>query len=420
MNENLLERIVDPQNLEAAWKQVRKNKGKPGIDGVTIDAYAEHFRQNSSTIRSSLMEGSYKPQPVRRVEIKKPDGGIRRLGIPTVQDRVIQQATARVLNELFDPEFSAHSFGFRKGRSAHDAVKRIRSDIQEGYQIAVDIDLAQFFDRVNHDLLMVRVAWKVHDKRVLRLIGKYLRAGVQVGDRIEPTREGVPQGGPLSPLLANILLDDFDKELEQRGHCFARYADDAMIIVKSTSSGYRVMNSMTRFLEKRLKLKVNESKSRVAKTNEVGFLGFKFKGKKIVWSDQALADFRNKVRKLTGRSWGVSMVYRLFKLREYIQGWMGYYRLSEFYRPIPRLDEWVRRRLRMCFMKQWRKPRTRIRNLIKLGVPIKLAIDMGMSRKGYYRLSRTKATQMGMTNQWLKAIGLLSIKELWVAFHYKR
>jgi len=420
LNDNLLERIVDPQNLEAAWKQVRKNKGKPGIDRVTIDAYADHVRQNLSTICSSLMEGSYVPQPVRRVEIKKPNGGTRLLGIPTVHDRVIQQAIAQVLNDLFDPDFSAHSFGFRKGRSAHDAVKLIRSYIQEGYKIAVDIDLAQFFDRVNHDVLMVRVAKKVHDKRVLKLIGKYLRAGVQVGHTIEPTKEGVPQGGPLSPLLANILLDDFDKVLEQRGHRFARYADDVMILVKSTSSGYRVMSNMTRFLEKRLKLTVNNSKSRVAKTNEVSFLSFEFRGKKIVWSDKALADFKHKVRKLMGRSWGVSMAYRLFKLREFIQGWMGYFRLSEYYRPIPLIDEWIRRRLRMCFIKQWRKPRTRIRNLIKLGVPVKLAIDIGLSRKGYHRLSRTMATQLGMTNQWLKAQGLLSIKELWIAFHYKR
>jgi RNA-directed DNA polymerase len=350
LNDNLLERIVDPQNLEAAWKQVRKNKGKPGIDRVTIDAYADHVRQNLSTICSSLMEGSYVPQPVRRVEIKKPNGGTRLLGIPTVHDRVIQQAIAQVLNDLFDPDFSAHSFGFRKGRSAHDAVKLIRSYIQEGYKIAVDIDLAQFFDRVNHDVLMVRVAKKVHDKRVLKLIGKYLRAGVQVGHTIEPTKEGVPQGGPLSPLLANILLDDFDKVLEQRGHRFARYADDVMILVKSTSSGYRVMSNMTRFLEKRLKLTVNNSKSRVAKTNEVSFLSFEFRGKKIVWSDKALADFKHKVRKLTGRSWGVSMAYRLFKLREFIQGWMGYFRLSEYYRPIPLIDEWIRRRLRMCFI----------------------------------------------------------------------
>ena len=420
MNENLLERIVDPQNLEVAWKQVRKNKGKPGIDGVTVDAYAEHLRQNTSTIRSSLLEGNYIPQPVRRVEIKKPKGGVRRLGIPTVQDRVIQQAIAQVLNDLFDPEFSAHSYGFRKGRSAQDAVKRIRSYIEEGYQFAIDIDLAQFFDCVNHDILMVRVARKVRDKRVLKLIGKYLRAGVQVGNTVEPTKQGVPQGGPLSPLLANILLDDFDKELKQRGHRFARYADDAMIVVKSSSSGYRVMNSMTRFLEKRLKLKVNESKSRVARTKEVDFLGFEFRGKKIVWSTQALADFKAKVRKLTERSWGVSMAFRLFKLREYIQGWMGYFRLAELERPRSGRDEWIRRRIRMCYMKQWRKPRTRIRNLIKLGVPIKLAIDIGMSRKGYYRLSRTKATQMGMSNQWLMSKGLISIKELWVAFHYNR
>jgi len=418
MNDTLLERILAPQNIEVAWKQVRRNKGAPGVDGVTIGEFPELFRQNETKIRSSIMEGTYTPQPARRVEIDKPNRGIRKLGIPVVLDRVIEQAMAHVLNEIFDPGFSKYSFGFRQKHSAHDAVKLIRRYIEEGYRIAVDLDLEQFFDRVNHDVLMARVARKVRDKRVLKLIGKYLRAGVQVGNKIEPTREGVPQGSPLSPLLANILLDDFDKELERRDHRFARYADDAMVVVKSTSAGYRVKESLTQFLDKRLKLKVNESKSRVAKTDDVNFLGFEFKGKKIIVGEKAWETFKHKVRKLTGRSWGVSMDYRLRKLSEYIRGWMGYFGLSERYSPLPILDEQLRRRVRMCYLKQWRKPRTKIRKLIKLGVPTKMAINIGLSRKAYYRLSRTKATQMGITNKWLKEQGLISIKELWVTFHY--
>ena len=413
-----MERIVDPQNMEDAGRQVRSNKGAPGVDGVTIEEYPELFRQNETKIRSSIREGTYIPQPARRVEIDKPHGGIRKLGIPVVLDRVIEPAMAHVLNGIFDLEFSEYRFGFRQNRSAQDAVKLIRGYIQEGYKIAVDLDREQFFDRVNPDVLMARVARKVRDKRVLKLIGKYLRAGVQVGNKIEPTREGVPQGSPLSPLLANILRDNFDKELERRGHRFARYADDARIVVKSTSAGYRVKESLTKFLAKRLKLSGNENKSRVAKTNEVNFLGFEFRGKKIVIGKKSWETFRHKVRRLTGRSWGVSMDYRRRKLREHIRGWIGYFCLSEFYSPLPIRDEQLRRRVRMCFLKQWRKPRTRIRKLIKMGVPIKMAIDIGLSRKAYYRLSRTKATQMGMTNKWLEGQGLVSIKERWITFHH--
>lgn len=416
--ENLLEKILSSENMRKAWKQVKRNKGAPGIDGITVDAFPEHMRHRWESVKAELLGGKYTPSAVRRVEIDKPDGGKRPLGIPNVLDRLVQQAIAQILGEIFDPLFSEHSYGFRPGRSAHQAVRRVREQICEGYGIAVDIDLSKFFDRVNHDILMDRVARQVSDKRVLRLIGKYLRAGVVVDGRLQCTREGVPQGGPLSPLLANIVLDDLDRELERRGHKFARYADDFTILVKSRQAGERVLESVTRFLERKLKLTVNEKKSRVVPTDKSSFLGFTFKGKKIRWTDEALGEFKRRVKRYTGRSWGVSMSYRMEKLSEYIRGWMEYYGISEYYRPMPVLDEWLRRRIRMCYWKQWHWMRTRIRNLLKLGTSAKHAIYAGLSRKSHWRMSHTMATQSAMTNDWLKAQGLISIKELWVSIHY--
>jgi len=275
----------------------------------------------------------------------------------------------------------------------------------------------KFFDNVPHDVLMARVARKVRDKRLLALIARYLRAGVLVGERIEPTAIGTPQGGPLSPLLANILLDDLDKELERRGHRFVRYADDLLILVKSHRAGERVMASVTRFLTGRLRLVVNEHKSRVAKTHDCVFLGFTFRGTKLRWSERAYQDFRHQVRTLTGRSWGVSMAYRLARLAQYVRGWMGYFGISDYYRPIPELDHWLRRRVRMCYWKQWRKVRTKVRNLLALGTSKRHAILTGLSSKGYWHPSRTLATQTGMTNDWLKRQGLISVRDLWMRAH---
>lgn len=416
--EHLLERILDRSNMTQAWKRVKANKGAPGVDNLAVDQFAAFARDKWPSIRQSLLAGTYQPLPVKRVEIPKTTGGKRPLGIPSVQDRLIQQAIAQVLVPIFDPGFSDHSYGFRPGRSAHQAVRKVQQYIKDGYRWAVDMDLEKFFDTVNHDVLMHRVARKVRDKRVLKLIGKYLRAGVMVNGRVQQTRKGVPQGGPLSPLLANILLDDLDKELERRGHRFVRYADDAVILVKSRSAGERVMANIKRFVERKLKLRVNEAKSRVAKTDETNFLGFTFKGTKIRWSDAAFREFKRRIRKLTGRSWFVTMDYRLKKLARYLRGWMNYFGISEYYRPIPEIDHWLRRRLRMCYWKQWRWCRTKVRNLLKLGTSLKAAIDVGLSRKGPWRLARTLATQTGMTNQWLKDQGLLSVKELWVSIHY--
>lgn len=417
-NASLLEEALSMDNIKSAWKQVRSNKGAPGIDGVTIDEFPDRTRNHWQEILQSLLNGTYHPNPVKRVEIPKDSGGTRPLGIPTVLDRLIQQAIAQVLTPIFDPGFSESSFGFRPGRSAHGAAYKVRGYIRQGFRQAVDMDLAKFFDSVDHDVLMQRVARKVKDKRVLALIGKYLRAGAMVNGRLQESRKGVPQGGPLSPLLANILLDDLDKELERRGLRFARYADDFVILVRSPRAGERVMLSIRRFLERGLKLTVNEQKSSVATTDRITFLGFAFTKGKVLWSEKSFTKFKDRVRELTGRSWFVSMEHRYKKLAEYLRGWVGYFGISEYYRPIPEIDHWLRRRIRMCYWKQWRLCRTKVSNLLRLGTSLKTAIAAGMSRKGPWRLSRTLATQTGMTNKWLAKQGLLSVKDLWVKIHY--
>jgi RNA-directed DNA polymerase len=344
----LLERIVSRANMQAAWKRVKANKGAPGIDGISVANFPTHARAHWDAIRKMLMDGTYQPQPVKRVEIPKDSGGVRRLGIPTVQDRVIQQAVSQVLTPMFEMGFSENSYGFRPCRSAHDAVYKEREYIREGYRTAVDMDLSEFFDTVNHDVQMHKLARKVRDKRVLKLIGKYLRAGVINGGRLEQTRKGVPQGGPLSPLLANILLDDLDKELEKRKHRFARYADDFVIMVKSLRAGERVKESISRFLKRKLKLQINEKKSNVTTSDTLVFPGFTFRRDRIRWSDKAFEKFKRRLKRLTGRSWFVSMDYRYKKIAEYLRGWMNYYGISEYYRPLPGLDTWLRRRMRMC------------------------------------------------------------------------
>ena len=421
LHDDLMGRILDPAKLRRAWKRVKTNRGAPGIDGMRIEDFPEFARAHWAEIRQQLADGLYQPQPVRRVSIAKPGGGTRLLGIPSVVDRVIQQAIAQVGMPIFDPNFSDSSFGFRPGRAAHGALRKVQGHIAAGYRIAVDLELAKFFDNVQfsvqHDVLLARVARKIDDKRLLALIGRYLRAGVLAGGSVQATERGTPQGGPLSPWLSNIRLDDLDKELERRGHRFARYADDLVILVKSQRAGERVKESVTRFLTGKLKLIVNEQKSRVVKTNEATFLGFNFRGTKLRWSDRALEDFKHNVRKLTGRSWGVSMAYRFHKLAQYVRGWRGYFGSSDYYRPIPDIDQWLRRRVRMCYWKQGRYARTKIKNLLGLGTSKRQAILTAISSKSYWRLSRTLATQTGMTNDWLKSQGLISVRDLWMKAH---
>jgi RNA-directed DNA polymerase len=339
--DNLMGRILERDNVKRAWERVKSNQGAPGSDGMTLDDFPTYAREHWSEIRQSLMDGSYQPRPVRRVVIPKPKGkGERKLGVPCVIDRVIQQAILQVLTPIFDPGFSESSYGSRPKRSAHGAIRQVKTFVKAGYRYAVDLDLEKFFDTVNHDVLMSRIARKVTDKVLLRLIGRYLRAGVLVGSTIEPTDWGTPQGSPLSPLLSNILLDDLDKELEARGHRFVRYMDDLVILVRSRRAGRRVMTKISCYLTQKLKLKVNREKSQVVKIEDLEYLGFTFRGIRIFASHQAIQDFKYRLKGFTARSWGVSMAERIERLNRYLRGWMNYFGISQHYTPIEELDGW--------------------------------------------------------------------------------
>lgn len=420
-SDDLFELVLQRDNLHTAWKRVRANKGAAGIDGMSIDEFPDWVRSGHwKRIVSELETGRYRPAPVRRVEINKPDGGIRQLGIPTVTDRVIQQAIAQVLTPVFDPGFSDNSFGFRPGRNGQQAVKQVQSIIKEGRRIAVDVDLSKFFDRVNHDLLMTHLGYKVKDKRLLKLILRYLRAGIMDNQRYRESREGVPQGGPLSPLLANIILDPLDKELERRGHQFARYADDFTILVTSQRAGQRVLRSISQYLQNRLKLIVNTIKSRVVKTSESKFLGFTFRAGRIQWHSQTLLKFKQQVRRLTNRNWGVSMRYQLFKVSQFIRGWINYFGIANCYQLCVDLDHWIRRRIRMAYWRQWRKPRTKVRSLMRLGVPVRSAVACGITSKGPWRSSKTPGIQQALSNAYLKSEGLYALRDGWIKLHHSR
>ncbi len=416
----MIEQVLAPENLQRAWQRVRANAGAPGVDGMTVAAFPAFCRERWPTIRSALMTGTCRPAPVRRVFIPKPDGSQRPLGVPTVLDRVIQQALAQVLTPLFESGFSDHSYGFREGRSAHQAVRHMEACWKEGRRHAVDCDLKSFFDTVNHDRLMGQLREKVRDRQVLRLIRRYLEAGVVLPDGTrEATPQGVPQGGPLSPLLANITLDPLDKELEKRGHRFARYADDFLVMVKSAKAAERVMASLTRFVEGRLKLVVNRAKSKAAPLKTCTFLGFQIGPRgRAVWSAKAHARFKQRVREITRRNRGQRVQAVIDELRRYVTGWLNYFGISHTYTQVVELAEWVRRRVRLYYWKQWKQPRTRRRHLLSMGISPNEVHMATRSRKGYWRMAGNSIVQRALTNRWLHEHGVPDLRTLWITRHY--
>ncbi|VEF48276.1 transposase [Bacillus freudenreichii] len=408
----LMERILSRENLLSALKRVERNKGSHGVDEMPVQNLRKHILEHWESMKMELLQGTYEPQPVRRVEIPKPDGGVRLLGIPTVTDRLIQQAIAQVLTSLYDPTFSDHSYGFRPNRSAHDAIRRAKGYIQGGYRWVIDIDLEKFFDKVNHDRLMGTLAKRIEDRRLLRLIRKYLKSGIMIDGVVTNSEEGTPQGGPLSPLLSNIVLDELDKELEERGHKFVRYADDCNIYVKTKKAGNRVMSSVTSFIEGKLKLKVNPNKSEVDRPWKRKFLGFSFtngKEAKVRIAKESVKRFKNKIREITSRKKPYPMDYRIKKLNQYLMGWCGYFALADTPSLFIKFDSWIKRRLRMCIWKNWKKPRTKVRKLIGLGVPIGKAYEWGNSRKSYWRISKSPILHRTLGNSYWNSQGLKSL-----------
>src|ERR1022692_1622533 len=410
----LMEAVCERENLKEALRRGKANKGSAGIDRMTVDGIADYLKQHWPAIREQLLSGTYQPKPVRRVEIPKPDGGVRKLGIPTVLDRFIQQAVMQVLQRQWDRTFSDYSYGFRPGRSAHQAVAKAQQYIAEGRGWCVDLDLEKFFDRVNHDKLMGQIAKRVGDKRLLKLIRAFLNAGVMENGFVSPSVEGTPQGGPLSPLLSNLVLDELDRELERRGHRYVRYADDSNIYVRSERAGQRVMESVKRFITEKLKLKVNESKSAVAKPQERKFLGFSFttgpEGKRVI-APKALDRFKRRIREITGRAKGVSMKATMEELAPYMRGWRSYFGFCETPEVLIGLTRWVRLRLRAAMWRQWKTPRRRRAALLELRVREPLASNTAGSGRGPWYLAKAKALAVGLSNAYFKSLGLPSLFE---------
>jgi group II intron reverse transcriptase/maturase len=418
---SLLERILARENMLLAMKRVIANKGSHGVDGMRVDELRTFIIDKWLTIKQKLLEGRYKPSPVRRVEIPKPDGGIRLLGIPTVLDRLIQQAIAQELNKIYDPTFSESSYGFRPKKSAKQAITKAKEYINQGYKWVVDMDLEKFFDKVNHDILMERLSRKIKDRRVLKLIRAYLESGAMINGTKISSEEGTPQGGPLSPLLANILLDEVDKELEERGHRFCRFADDCNIYVKSEKAGKRVMESIREIIEHRLKLKVNENKSAVDLVSKRKFLGFSFyfgrDGANIRIHEKSYKRFMNKVRDITNRNKGMSIDFRIRKLNEYTVGWVNYFAIAKASSKITKLESWIRRRLRACIWKQWKKVKTKGQNLMKLGIGKYKAWEFANTRKGYWRISNSPILSITLNNKYLEKLGFKSISKRYQLMH---
>src|ERR1700676_3401393 len=411
----IMEEICERANLKEALRQVRSNKGSAGVDQMTVDQLGDYLKQHWPAIREQLLNGTYEPKPVRRVEIPKPDGGgMRKLGIPTVLDRFVQQAVMQVLQKRWDPTFSQYSYGFRPRRSAHHAVAQAQQYIAQGYGWVIDLDLEKFFDRVNHDKLMGQIAKRVEDKRLLKLLRAFLNAGAMENGLVGPSGEGTPQGGPLSPLLSNLVLDELDRELERRGHRFVRYADDCNIYVRSERAGQRVMESITQFITQRLKLKVNEAKSAVARPQERKFLGFSFtSGPEVrrIIARKALDRFKRRIREITRRAKSVSMETTMEVLAPYLRGWRSYFGFCETPEVLLSLTRWVRLRLRAARWRQWKTPRRRRAALLELGVRERLATNTPGSGRGPWYLARSKALSVGLSNAYSKSLGLPSLFE---------
>jgi len=417
---NLMEQVCDPPNLWRAYRRVRSNKGKPGVDGMTVHELLDWLRENVVALTASLREGTYQPYPVRGVQLPKPEGGKRQLGIPVVVDRMVQQAILQVLEPIFDPTFSNSSYGFRAGRSAHMALEQARKYVaQEGREFVVDLDLEKFFDRVNHDILMSRVARRIGDKRLLRIIRRFLRAGLMQDGVCITREEGTPQGGPLSPLLANLLLDDLDQLLQSRGHRFCRYADDCNIYVRSLAAGQRVMASVTRFLEEKLKLRVNREKSAVAPVGERKFLGHRLLlNGKLGISPKSLKRAKEKIRQITSRNRGVSFARVIGELNSFLGGWLTFYRFAYFRGELQRMDEWIRRKLRCYRLKQRKRGSSIFALLRKLGLPAKSASRVASSGKGPWRLADCPPVHQALSIQWFHAQGLLSLVAKYDSFKH--
>jgi RNA-directed DNA polymerase len=404
-----MEEVCERENCKQALARVKANKGSPGVDGMSVHELPGYLKEQWPAIREQLLSGTYRPQPVKRVEIAKPDGGVRKLGIPTVLDRFVQQAVMQVLQRRWDRTFSDHSYGFRPGRSAHQAVEKAQQYIAEGYRWVVDLDLEKFFDRVNHDRLMARIAERVSDKRLMKLIRGFLRAGVMEGGLVSPVDEGTPQGGPLSPLLSNIVLDELDRELEQRGHRFVRYADDNNIYVRSRRAGERVMESVTRFITRRLKLKVNEEKSAVGQPAERKFLGFSFTREREPRrriAPKAIVRFKKRVRELTRRTRGVSIEQMTEELTRYLRGWIGYFGRCQTPSVLEGLERWLRHRLRSVVWKQWKRGKVRFTELRKRGVSKELAAKTAGSAHGPWRLANSPALSIALPNAYFDSLGI--------------
>src|SRR5438876_7563777 len=405
----LMEEVCERENLKAALQRVKANKGSPGVDGLTVIGIKDYLKQHWPAIREQLLNGTYEPKPVRRVEIAKPDGGVRKLGIPTVLDRFIQQAVMQVLQRRWDRTFSDYSYGFRPGRSAQQAVAQAQQYIAEGHGWCVDLDLEKFFDRVNHDKLMGQIAKRVEDKRMLKLIRAFLEAGVMEDGLVSPVDEGTPQGGPLSPLLSNLVLDELDRELERRGHRCVRYADDSNIYVGSERAGQRVMESVTHFITNRLKLKVNQAKSAVARPGHRKFLGFSFTSEREPRrriAPKAIARFKERIREQTRRTRGISLALMVKQIATYLRGWLGYFGDCQTPSVLQRLEAWLRRRLRSVVWKQWKRGRTRFRELRKRGVGKDLAAQTAGSPHGPWRIANSPALTIALPNAYLAPLGL--------------